>query len=338
MTLQQKRTTVQLFAFALFVFAPVLDLFRFDLIKNNFIFFGMDWTLGITPFLHGEISAQQATLNIFLFGFLPLLLVIVLVIGVSRYFGRLYCGWTCPHFFVVELINQLMVLASGKPSIWEKQPLPVVRADGSVIKPEQRYWILVWIAATGFAFLWAVSLLTYLLPPKEIYHNLFHGELTINQFRFITIATSVLLIEFMFARHLFCRFGCAVGLFQSLAWMANDRAMVVGFDKERSVLCNSCNSACENHCPMRLKPRQIKRRMFTCTECAQCITACSDIQNAQGSESLNSEDTKSVDTHDLKNNQRMVTPTPGLQKEQSNKSLLNWVSGDKAVKVAKGKR
>jgi ferredoxin-type protein NapH len=28
----------------------------------------------------------------------------------------------------------------------------------------------------------------------------------------------------MFARHLFCRFGCAVGLFQSLAWMANPKA------------------------------------------------------------------------------------------------------------------
>jgi polyferredoxin len=82
----------------------------------------------------------------------------------------------------------------------------------------------------------------------------------------------------MFARHLFCRFGCAVGLFQSLAWMANDRAMVVGFERGRAMHCNSCNNACDNVCPMRLKPRSIKRRMFTCTECAQCISACEQVQ------------------------------------------------------------
>jgi ferredoxin-type protein NapH len=34
----------------------------------------------------------------------------------------------------------------------------------------------------------------------------------------------VFTLEFALARHLFCRFGCAVGLFQSLAWMANPGA------------------------------------------------------------------------------------------------------------------
>jgi polyferredoxin len=31
---------------------------------------------------------------------------------------------------------------------------------------------------------------------------------------------------------------------------------------------------------MRLKPRSIKRKMFTCTQCAQCISACTEVQAA----------------------------------------------------------
>jgi len=35
---------------------------------------------------------------------------------------------------------------------------------------------------------------------------------------------------------------------------------------------------------MRLKPRNIKRAMFTCTQCAQCVSACETTQrdNPQG--------------------------------------------------------
>ncbi len=37
---------------------------------------------------------------------------------------------------------------------------------------------------------------------------------------------------------------------------------------------------------MRLKPRAIKRKMFTCTQCAQCISACTEVQAAHAAPSL----------------------------------------------------
>jgi hypothetical protein len=74
-----------------------------------------------------------------------------------------------------------------------------------------------------------VVLLTYLLPPFQVYGHLLAGTPTRNEFIFITAGTLVLSAEFLFARHLFCRYACAVGLFQSLAWMGNRAAMVVGF-------------------------------------------------------------------------------------------------------------
>jgi len=54
--------------------------------------------------------------------------------------------------------------------------------------------------------------------------------------------------------------------------MANDRAMVVGFDGRRAGLCQGCNNACDHACPMRLHPRTLKRKMFTCTECGAVVS------------------------------------------------------------------
>jgi polyferredoxin len=98
----------------------------------------------------------------------------------------------------------------------------------------------------------------------------------------------VLSAEFLFARHLFCRYACAIGIWQSIAWMGNKKAMVVGFERERINTCATCvggkTSACDAVCPMRLKPRNIKRWMFTCTQCGQCVSACGTAQrdNPQG--------------------------------------------------------
>ena len=150
--------------------------------------------------------------------------------------------------------------------------------------------------------LWgAIPLLTYLLPPKVIWGGLVTGELTINQLRFLLVGTTVFTLEFAFARHLFCRFGCAVGLFQSLAWMANPRGMVVAFTRERARDCKTCReethrppaaqaaaaltampgNACDATCPMRLRPRNIKRLMFSCVQCGQCLSACDTTHTAQ---------------------------------------------------------
>jgi polyferredoxin len=270
--------------FLLFIVAPVLDIFRFDLTQGHAILFGMPWTLGLDDFVTGRIGPTQAAINIILRGFLPVLLAGGTLLWTAWRYGRLYCGWLCPHFSVVERINRFMQRASGKPSLWESAPLPERQPDGRLLPRQRGYWLITVLAAAGFALLWAVTLLSYLLPPLELWHNLLTFSLTPNQTRFIGVASGVLLVDFLFARHLFCRFGCAVGLFQSLAWMANPRAMVVGFDKARAPVCASCNSACDNACPMRLRPRSIKRRMFTCTGCAQCIHACAQVQqdNPQG--------------------------------------------------------
>jgi len=44
---QQKRLIWQSSFFVLFLFAPILDIFRFDLNENHLVLFGQPWLLGI---------------------------------------------------------------------------------------------------------------------------------------------------------------------------------------------------------------------------------------------------------------------------------------------------
>lgn len=264
----------------LFLLAPTLNLLRFDLTETQLWFFGMRWSLGIDAFIHGEIDATTAALQIILRAFLPGIALVVIFLTVAYRYGRLYCGWLCPHFSVVESLNNLLHRACGKLSLWDSSP--VARAH---TQPNARWWPVFALSCLLMGFLWSITLLTYLLPPATIWCGLLHGALTPNQARFIGIGGLLFAAEFAFARHLFCRFGCAVGLFQSLAWMANPRGMVVAFDRLRARDCKTCDvprgSACDSACPMRLKPRNIKRMMFSCVQCGQCLSACDTSQTAQ---------------------------------------------------------
>lgn len=294
--LQVWRRWTQAGFFVLFLLAPSLNLLRFDLHETQLWVLGMRWSLGIDGLLTGQISATQAGLNLLWRVLLPAVLLVGLLLGLAYRHGRIYCGWLCPHFSMVEMLNSLLHRACGKLSLWDRAP---VHCAG--VQPRRRWWPLFALSCLASAFVWAITLLTYLLPPQAIWTGLFTGTLTPNQLRFLLVGTALFTAEFAFARHLFCRFGCAVGLFQSLAWMANPRGLVVAFERERARDCRTCQSeqrtgpahaalaapeaplgnACDSACPMRLQPRHIKRRMFSCVQCGQCLSACDTTQSAQ---------------------------------------------------------
>lgn len=275
---QRWRLLAQTSFFVLFCVAPAFDLLRFDLNAGHAWFLGMPWRAGLDLYARGEISTWEAGANLVFIVFLPLALVAAALLYAAWRWGRLYCGWLCPHFSAVETINRMMRLASGKFSIWDRATLPPHEPDGSPVARKVWWWIPTLLMAAGLAFVWSVVFLTYLLPPFEIYGNLLAGTLTANQSAFVAAGTAAFTLEFLFARHLFCQYGCAIGVFQSLAWMLNPKGMVVGFTRRRAADCAPCASACEHVCPMRLKPRSLKRKMFTCTQCAQCVSACATTQ------------------------------------------------------------
>ncbi len=272
-----KRLIYQISFFILFALTPVLDVFRLDLNQGHFIVLGFDLKLNLQELIDQQAGAIDLAIRIATRILLPILLAVSVFLLIAWRWGRLYCGWLCPHFTVVEYINTFMRKATGKPSLWEPK-LPEYQLDGTVATTNVWWWIPTIIMIALFAFTWAILALTYLLTPAEIYHNLWNFSFTRNQTFFISAVTLGFIVEFTFARHLFCRYACAVGIFQSLAWMGNKKAMVVGFDSRRAKECKDCDKSCEHACPMRIKPRAIKRKIFTCTQCFECIDACSRVQ------------------------------------------------------------
>lgn len=278
--IQRLRTLTQCGFFLLFVLAPALDIFRFDMPNHHFIVLGMPWTLGIDDFHAHRIDSVELGVNFLVRGVLPIALFILAVVYVSWRYGRVYCGWLCPHFSVVETFNQAMRRAIGRQSIWDRQPQPEQNPDGTVTRRDALWWAVIVPATVAIAFLWIISIVTYIWPPAQVWPDLLGGTLPRYQQVILITGTIVFSLEFLFARHLFCRFACAAGLFQSLAWMANRKAMVVGYDRTRAPECAGCESACDNACPMRLQPRNVKRMMFSCVQCGQCLDACAHVKNS----------------------------------------------------------
>lgn len=293
-TQQKIRMTTKMAFFALFLFAPLLDIFRFDLMLGHFIIFGQSWTINIDPILHGGGDSIDAAIRIFSRVLLPGMVFIAISGIIIWKYGRIYCGWLCPHFSVVEIINDLMLKHLNRVTLWEKASMA---SRGLLPK------VIIAAVAITIAFVWSVGLLSYLLPPKMLLLELVNFDLGFASTLFITVATLVFTFDFIFARHVFCKYGCALGLFQSLIWMANQKAMVIKFDRQRAKTCRTCSlgseqKACDQACPMRLPTRNIKRARFTCTQCAQCISACATVQ-----------------------------------KDNPEGGLLNWVSGKAAIEV-----
>ncbi len=268
---EQIRTITQISFYLLFLSAPLLDIFRFDILDGHFIVFGHSWMLGLESSEYECLDTSNSVRNVLLNFLLPVF-ILILITGLAAWkYGRIYCGWLCPHFSVVETINRLMLKHLNRVTFWEK---PSNTANSRQALP----WLFVLSICIVIAFIWSFILLGYIYPPKLLSTNLYHLELSFGPSLFLLVMTIILTIDFFFARHLFCKFGCSYGIMQSFVWMANSKSMVVGFDKSRAHLCQSCDSECDKACPMRLPVRGIKRAKFTCTQCGICLNACDDAQ------------------------------------------------------------
>ncbi|MBU2873689.1 4Fe-4S binding protein [Marinobacter salexigens] len=276
-TLQSKRLFTRVSFFGLFLLAPVLNIFRYDLTEARFVLLGfplsfnlnLDWVVQSSP---SDVASQ-----VLLWFILPILVLVPLVLWVAWKWGRIYCGWLCPHFSVVETINDLMTRITGRPTLWE------------AFKKGRRgkfiHWAGLTLACSLIGFSWALAMLSYLLPPIPLYTDLVTSNLSFYPSVFLAIATLVFTLDFLFARHLFCKYGCAFGVVQSIAWMTHGRGKLVTFDTTRAAACQNCTKACDEACPMRLPTRSHKRAKFSCTQCLQCVSACREVQknNPEGS-------------------------------------------------------
>jgi ferredoxin-type protein NapH len=283
--LQRRRRLFQAASSSCSCCAPALNLLRFDLNEAQLWLLGQRWSLGIAPSRPARPRPPRRRSPSSLRGFVPALLFDrVAFLTVAWRYGRLYCGWLCPHFSSVEMLNDVLHRACGKLSLWDKTTTP--RAGSATAAP----LVAAVRAVVRAAGLWlvGVTLLTYLLPPATIWGNLVHGTLTPNQARFIAIgqqrvhagicvcAPPVLPLRLRRgpvpepgldgqpARH-------GDGL------RPRPRARLPQLRHRQRARWQRLRPAC----PMRLRPRNVKRLMFSCVQCGRCGSECETSQGAQ---------------------------------------------------------
>lgn len=166
--------------------------------------------------------------------------------------GRSFCGWICPVGLITELGDKLRSRLGGGEAT---MPLTANRWSLGVV--------LLVVAATG------VPLFEILSPIGIISRAIVFAA-----YLPLLAVGSILVVETLVARRVWCRSLCPLGGFYSI--LAQFSPMKVGFIKEN---CTSCND-CLRVCPVEevLAPsvgqgaRQV--RAGECTRCLACIDIC----------------------------------------------------------------
>lgn len=257
---------IQPFFWTLFFLSPVLGIFQLDVIHQRMLVWGHAY-----PF-------KPETLMWLPLGFFACVLMIAFA---STLFGRLFCGWVCPHNTLTEWTRPVrMLIGLGKKPFflkqWEKR-YPVLKGiniGGSII------W------GITITFLLSALILFYFVPVPWYLQHLQASSMPV--IVWFSQGLVILIGLFMlYAGHDFCRSACPYGLAQSLSAYLSQKwsPMEIRYrGDENQSACKSCH-ACETACPVDIDPRKPENLMVGigegCFNCGECIDACKYVRGIQ---------------------------------------------------------
>ncbi len=185
-------------------------------------------------------------------GSIPIILALV--------FGRVFCSWMCPYNLLSEYVGALRkrVFPKKQTRILNHNPRP------------HWYWTVLGSIVT-LLMVSGLPVITYLSMPglisSQVADLVLHATIGVE----ISLVIILLLIEFFFAPHFWCKYACPVGAVLTLFHYKH--TMRVQFDPKgctcQDLKALSCNAAC----PLGLDPRH--RDIYPyCYNCGECIYAC----------------------------------------------------------------
>lgn len=244
--LQRYRWAVRLFNTALFILLPFITIngqsaLRFDIPSLRLFFFGT--SVWIENFFIVLIFT-------FFITFLGIL--------VTQLYGRIWCGWFCPH---TVMINLTWFFDRKKQTFIQK-----------VISH-----ILVFAISTVIS----VTIVFYFVSPYDFFRDLAAGTLSSVIVWFCIVITAITYLSFVLIRYKFCTTVCPYSKLQSI--MFDKNTLIVAFDPATADRCIKCN-ACVKTCPVGLDIR--KGLVSACINCGRCITACAKVMKKKEHPSL----------------------------------------------------
>ena len=227
------RKRVHLICTLLFVALPFLNVIRFDIPRQRFYFFGYDlW------------------INEFAIIFFALMFLMFLVIAMSVFYGRVYCGYLCPQM----IFSEASVALESRLQRWAVKrghPKAVGRAA---------FYAVVGAASVALGLVFVA----YFVDPRDA----FSGAAAASW----AVVAALTFLDFTLVRQRFCTTVCPYGYLQGL--IGDDKTLLVHYRDEASdcIDCKKCVRVCPMDIDIRKSPFQIE-----CIHCAECVDACGDI-------------------------------------------------------------
>lgn len=227
------RKRIHLLCFLLFVAVPFLNIVRFDIPRQRFYFFGYD--LWISEFA---------------IVFFAMMFLMFLVVAMSVFYGRVYCGYLCPQMIFSEASMAL-----------ESRLLRWTTKRGYSKRVARLLFHAVVAAASVFL---AFTFVGYFVAPRDA----FSGAAAISW----AVVAILTFLDFTLVRQRFCTTVCPYGYLQGL--IGDEKTLLVHYRDESHacVECKKCVRVCPMEIDIRKSPFQIE-----CIHCAECIDACGEI-------------------------------------------------------------
>jgi len=194
-------------------------------------------------------------------------------------FGRIWCGYTCPHTVFVDMFIKIENFFQGDRNtrvFKDKQPMTLSALRTKFLT--HCSWL---VLSFCFAFGWVC----YFYNAPEFAHDLFFGSIGVASKAWLFGLTFATYIFAGFIRERVCMYMCPYGRFQS-AMLDNDSLVVTYHDwrgeprveKNTEIKnfgdCINCNK-CVIVCPMGIDIRD--GLQMECIGCGLCIDACDSV-------------------------------------------------------------
>lgn len=245
-------------------------LFLINILERKFILFG-------TVFWPQDM---------FIFG-LGMVIFIVFIALFTVIFGRVFCGWACPHTIFLELIFRRVEYWIDGDSAYQKQLAAAPWDANKIIKRTSKYFIFFLIS-----FIIANGFLSYIIGVDELF-KIMSEPISQHKGGFISILifTGVFFFIYSWFREQVCLIACPYGRMQGV--LLDKDSIVVAYDyvrgEERKKFkkneertagdCVDCN-LCVKVCPTGIDIRN--GTQLECTNCTACIDVCDNMMDAVG--------------------------------------------------------
>jgi cytochrome c oxidase accessory protein FixG len=203
---------------------------------------------------------------------------------VAAVFGRLWCGFACPHTVFLEAVFRRIERWIEGPAAARAKLDKAPPSAGKLLRRAAKYAVFLAISAVI-----THSFLGYFMPVAEVVQAMTSPPAQhLTAFLFAAVSTVIVFVNFTWFREQLCIVVCPYGRLQGALY--DQDTLLVGYDQRRGeprapagtagggdcVDCYRCVAVCPTGIDIR------NGTQMECVGCANCIDACDEVMHRLG--------------------------------------------------------